>query len=259
MISKVITGKTFYGCCRYVCNNQQRATILHAEGVRDYNYRLMAHDFEMNRQQLPNRRVAVFHGILSFHPSESLTDEKMTSIAQEYLQNMGIVNTQYAITKHTDKAHPHLHIIANLVNNDGKVISDSWIGLNGKKVAQALTEKHQLVPARKKELTLANLEALNEEQATRYEIYQAIQTALPNCNSLNELQAFLLRQCIDTQYKYKGDTQEIQGISFKKGLYCFKGSSIDRQYSVANLQKAIQQKEIKQQQKQINRSHGLRM
>jgi hypothetical protein len=250
-------GKTFYGCCRYVCSNQQRATILFADGVRDYNYRLMAHDFEMNRQQLPNRHLAVFHGILSFHPSESLTDEKMTGIAQEYLQKLGVVDTQYIITKHTDKAHPHLHIIANLVNNIGVFIEDGWIGLNGKKVAQALTEKYQLVPAHKKELKLTNLGALNEEEGTRYEIYQAIEAALPSCNSLNDLEAFLIKRGIDTQYKYKGATQEIEGISFKKGLYAFKGSSIDRKYSIAGLQKIMQQ-QIERKQKQVNR-RGLRL
>ena len=47
MISKVIIGKTFYGACRYVCMDQKRAVVLEAEGVRDYDYKLMAEDFEM--------------------------------------------------------------------------------------------------------------------------------------------------------------------------------------------------------------------
>ena len=48
---------------------------------------------------------------------------------------MGITETRFAITKHVDKDHPHLHIIANLLNNKGEVIKDNWIGLKGKKVA----------------------------------------------------------------------------------------------------------------------------
>src|SRR5690606_8094007 len=99
-----------------------------------------------------------------------------------------------------------------------------------------------------KKLAKTNLQALNDEESTRYEIFQAIETGLPRCNSLIELETLLLRQGIDIQYKYKGDTTEIQGISFRKGQYSFKGSSIDRKCSFAGLQKAMQQKDIKEQQ-----------
>ena len=45
MISKAITGKTFSGACRYICKDQNRAVILKTEGVRDYDYKMMAKDF----------------------------------------------------------------------------------------------------------------------------------------------------------------------------------------------------------------------
>jgi hypothetical protein len=57
----------------------------------------------------------------------------MREIANKYLKELGIINTQYAVSKHTDKAHLHMHIVANMVNNEGKAITDSWIGLRGKK------------------------------------------------------------------------------------------------------------------------------
>jgi len=49
MISKVILSKSFYGACKYICENEKRAVILETEGVRDHNYKLMASDFEMQR------------------------------------------------------------------------------------------------------------------------------------------------------------------------------------------------------------------
>src|SRR5687768_14611596 len=119
MISKVIIGKTFYGACRYVCMDQKRAVILETEGVRNYDHKLMAADFEMQHSLRPSLSKAVFHGILSFYPGEKIEGEKMVEIAKEYLQQLGITETQYAITQHTDKNHSHLHIIANLVNNKG--------------------------------------------------------------------------------------------------------------------------------------------
>ena len=32
------------------------------------------------------------------------------------------------VVKHIDKNHFHLHILANLVDNNGEVIKDNWIG-----------------------------------------------------------------------------------------------------------------------------------
>ena len=78
----------------------------------------------------------VFHGILSFYPGEKIQDQIMAEIAKEYLREMKIVDTQFAIVKHIDENHSHLHIIANLVNNKGEAIKDNWIGLKGKKISQ---------------------------------------------------------------------------------------------------------------------------
>ncbi|MGN7824751.1 relaxase/mobilization nuclease domain-containing protein [Chitinophaga sp. 22536] len=257
MISKVITGKSFYGCCRYVCADERRAEILEAEGVRDYSYRHMGNDFETNRQQLSDKHRAVFHGILSFYPGEQVTDERLAQIGREYLEKLGITNTQYVITKHTDTDHLHLHIIANLVNNSGKAIRDNWIGLRGKKAAQQLTQKYQLIPAIEKKIALTNLQALNHEETARYEIFQAIEAVLPHCKTLPALENELMKKGIDVQYKYKGNTQQLQGISFKKGSYAFKGSSIDRKCSISGLQKTMQQ-QITQEQQQIKK-RGLRL
>ncbi len=109
MISKVVIGNGFYGACRYVCTDQKRAAILETEGVRNYHYKLMADDFETQQQFRPSLTKAVFHGILSFYPGEKISDEIMVEIAKKYLAELKINNTQYAITKHTDKHHQPAH------------------------------------------------------------------------------------------------------------------------------------------------------
>ena len=73
----------------------------------------------------------------------------------------------------------------------------------------------------------------------RYKIYQAIVDSLPNCRTLQDLEIRLMSQGIHTLYKYKGQTQELQGISFRIGKDRFKGSQIDRKFSLGNLQKAL--------------------
>jgi hypothetical protein len=249
MISKNLPANSFYHTCRYI-SNKQGAEVLLTEGVRGHSYKLMAEDFIRQQQMRPSKNLACFHGILSFYPGEKPSNEMMKEIAKKYLDQLGIVNTQYAISKHTDKAHLHLHIVANMVNNDGKSISDSYIGLRGKKITQRLTQQYKLIPALEKNLNLTHLENLSETEANKYKIYIAIAENLPHCRNMQDLEKRLLKLDIETQYKYKGQTQEKQGISFKTGNFCFKGSQVDRKYSFAGLEKSFalkQEQELEQE------------
>jgi hypothetical protein len=238
MISKFLKTNSFYHTCRYICQ-KKGAEVLLADGVRSHDFKLMAEDFHRQQQSRPGKEKAGAHLILSFHPDDRPSDELMQELAQEYLTRMKIINTQVAIVKHTDTQHPHLHIVVNMVDNDGQVISDSFIGLNGKKIAQHLTQEYNLTPAIQKNLSQTNLKSLNNAEAAKYEIYQAIKEILPQCQTLEVLEFHLLRKGIEIKYKYKGQTKEKQGISFKKGHLSFKGSEIDRAFSLGNLQKAL--------------------
>lgn len=255
MISKPVPANSFYHTCRYI-SNKPSAELLIAEGIRGHDYKLMAEDFQTQQQLRPDKKKACFHSILSFYPGERPSDETMKEIALKYLKELGIVNTQYAINKHTDKAHLHLHIVANMVNNEGKAISDSWIGLKGKKIAQRLTQEYKLVPAIEKNLHLTSLEALSNSEANKYKIYIAISESLPHCQTMEELEMRLLKQGIQTQYKYKGQTQEKQGVSFRLDNISFKGSKVDRKFSLSGFEKtlALQQKQLQElQQRADNR------
>lgn len=238
MISKVFGGHSFYHACRYMCN-KAGAEVLEAEGVRGYNYKYMADDFLRQAADRPEKGQACFHAVLSFYPGEKPADELMVEIGRKYLEEIAITDTQFAFTKHTDKAHLHLHVIANMVNNQGKSISDSWIGARGKRAAQKLTKEYELIPADRKNLELTNLDALDQSERNRYQIYTMIMNCLPVCRHMNELVARLKEQGIETVFKYKGQTEERQGISFRLGTDCFKGSKVDRKFSPVNLEKTL--------------------
>lgn len=238
MVSKVFSGHSFYHACRYVVNKPE-AEVLECIGVREHNYQVMSDDFILQQQLRPEKEKACFHCCLSFYPGEKVSDKQMKQIAKEYLEKLKIVDTQVAIIKHSDRRHLHMHIVANMVDNKGKAISDSFLGLRGKKAAQQLTLEHKLVPALKKDLSLTNYEALRKSEATKYKVYEAIMQALPQCKTIKELENKLQLRGIETQYKYKGQTLEKQGVSFKLGDYSFKGSQVDRQFSLGNLEKTL--------------------
>jgi hypothetical protein len=58
------------------------------------------------------------------------------------------------------------------------------------------------------------------------------------------------KQGISVDYKCKGKTEEIQGISFKKGEYSFKGSEVDRKFSYSKLDAILNENSHNQEQQQ---------
>lgn len=245
MISKIIIGSDSYGCCRYVCGDEERAKVIESNGVRDFAYKLMAQDFESNRDQQPGKTRHVFHGILSFPKQEHHDDEKIALLAKEYLKELGMSNSPFVIVTHNDKDHQHAHVISSLVDLDGHIIDDSWIGLRGKKAAQRITEKHNLIPANKKNIAKMNLSALNKREQEKIKAYLIIDSAVKRSRSFRELEGALKDKNIDTLYKYKRRGNEIQGISFAFQQYTFKGSEIDRKFSFRKLSEQLQQNALK--------------
>jgi len=86
-----------------------------------------------------------------------------------------------------------------------------------------------------------NRKQLKGEDKIKYELFDAIKYAGKKVKTLSELQQALAKQGIGMHYKYKSGTNYIQGISFTKGEYKFKGSEIDRSLSYARLSQAIEQ------------------
>ncbi len=253
MISKVITGRSFSGCCRYVCQDQKRSIVLECEGVRGYNYKLMAKDFEMQQQLRPSKQKAVLHAILSFYPGEDVSDKRMVEIAKAYLQRAGVTETQYSITKHIDKEHLHMHVIANLVNNNGKAITDSWLGARAKRVSQELTKEFKLVQSLQKNLALTNLESLSEYERIKYKIYEAVRKNISECKDFEELRSKLEKQSIKMNLKYSSQLKQLQGIGFRMEGYSYKGSAVDREFSAKRIERKLEQNfkmEISQKVKQ---------
>jgi len=244
MIGKVITGKSFGGCIRYLVQKHD-AVILDAAGVRMQQVNQIINDFNLQRKYNPNLGKAVGHIALSWSVNDEakLNDEVMVNLAKEYLQKMKIKDTQYLIVKHRDKEHPHIHIIYNRVNNDGKTISDKFEKQRNVQVAKELTLKHGLYLSPGKQQV--NRQQLKGQDRVKYELFDAIRSASKKVKNINELKQALAKQGIVTHLKYKSGADEVQGISFSKGVYKFKGSEIDRSLSYAKLSQAIEQQQAK--------------
>ena len=233
MIGKVISGSSFSGTVGYVMKEESR--ILEAEGVMPPEVKDMAQDFKDQTLLNPRLKNNVGHISLSFSSKDAprMTDALMTQIAKEYMQKMGITDTQYLLVRHLDQPHPHCHLVYNRVGNNGQTISDKNIKIRNAKVCRELTEKCGLYLAPGKDDV--RRERLREPDKTKYEIYDAIKGSLPKCKNWNELEGKLKEQGISVRYKYCGSTDRKQGVLFSKNGFEFSGSKIDRAFNFTKL------------------------
>ena len=235
MIAKIVKGKSFSGCVKYILDDKKGTKLLDAKDVRLKDKASIIQSFVAQAKLKPNLAQSVCHISLSFsaHDIGKLSDELMVKVAREYLQKMSIKDTQYIVARHFDKEHPHIHICFNRIDNQGKTISDKNDRHRSTKICRELTEKHELYIASGKERV--KVHRLKEPDKTKYEVYNTIKDTLPKCKNWDALTNALQKQGIETQFKYKGQTDEKQGVIFSKGEYSFNGSKVDRQFSYSKI------------------------
>ena len=215
------------------------AKIIASEGVLLGTVEETARSFRWQCLLNPDVAKPVGHIALSFKPEDAprLTDAFMARLAEEYLELMGIRNTQFIVVRHHGTDNPHCHIVFNRVDFDGKVISDSNDFRRNERVTKMLKDKYSLTYSEGKQAVKA--EKLHASERVKYEIYRAVKEALRSASTWKEFQNKLLKMGVEMEFKYKGNTSEVQGIRFIKDGLPFKGSEIDRNFSWSRLDTAL--------------------
>lgn len=221
MMAKIVKGSGARGIVDYILDKKKQATLIDCQGVLFNDNSTIAKSFIAQSRLNPRVDKFIGHISLSFSKQDlpRLTDELMIQISREYMEKMGIRDTQYIIGRHYDKEHPHVHIAFNRVDNNGITISD------------------------------------RNDRYPRYEIYQVLKRDVARCSDWTTLLKRLKAEGIDVRFKYKGNTNEVQGIIFTKNGYHFNGSKIDRSFSYSKIDKALNGNNQAEYQRQYEPHH----
>lgn len=241
MIGKIMKGAAFKVCVNYVLNKQD-AKLLATDGVLDNNAEGIIQSFHTQRLMKPNIKHPVGHISLSYSPNDErrLTNSAMITLAKEYMENMGIKDTQYILVRHFDNGNPHVHLLYNRINNEGKVISDKNDHYRNEAVCKKLKDKYNLTYGKGKDKV--KQQKLRGKDKTKYQVYDAIKGALSKSANWNDFEKLLKEKGVVLSFKYKSnDPNVIQGISFTKGDVTFKGSEVDRKFSYSKIDAQLQE------------------
>ena len=240
MIAKIVKGSSFKGVVNYILDKEKDAKILICDGLFVENKNTIAMSFDAQSKMNPKVTKPVGHISLAFHKEDEhhLTDRAMAGIALEYLKEMGITDTQVLIVRHFDKEHPHVHIAFNRIANNGRTISDRNERIRSARICKELTKKYNLYFASGKERVKQH--RLKEPDKTKYGLYSILKSEVSRCGDWQQLAANLEKQGVDMRFKYKGKSDEVQGVVFIMNGYSFSGSKIDRQFSYSKIDAALE-------------------
>ena len=203
--------------------------VIDSEGILGNDYRRIVDSFDIGTSL--NKRISkpIGHISVSFDKADLplLTDDFMAQLAKEYMERMGITDTQYIIVRHLETSSPHFHIVYNRVNLHSKAIDERNNFDKSHKATKAIKMKYGLTFSPKKKL----YEDAIAEMKTR------IQQAMYRCKSWNEFQRRLAPAGITVEFYNDRDTGKPQGIRFSNGELTFNGSKIDRAFSYKRLDK----------------------
>lgn len=239
MIAKIVKGSSFKGVVNYILDKEKDAKILICDGLFVENKNTIAMSFDAQSKMNPKVTKPVGHISLAFHKEDEhrLTDRAMAGIALEYLKEMGITDTQVLIVRHFDKEHPHVHIAFNRIANNGRTISDRNERIRSARICKELTKKYNLYFASGKERVKQH--RLKEPDKTKYGLYSILKSEVSRCGDWQQLAANLEKQGVDMRFKYKGKSDEVQGVVFTMNGYSFSGSKIDRRFSFSKIDAAL--------------------
>ncbi|HLO51819.1 MAG TPA: relaxase/mobilization nuclease domain-containing protein [Kamptonema sp.] len=247
MIGKQIKGTGWRGCLNYVLG--KKGAYLIGGTMCGQTPEELAAEFAIARQLRPNLKVAVFHATLSVASTQKLedsveNDQRWLAIAADYMKAMEFDNNQYAVVKHNDTDHDHIHIVASRIRLDGSVVDDSWDYYKSQEVIRQLERDYNLEAVApswvldKRAPTTGEHRYLQSKgnKSVRVQLQDLIDEVTQDKPTMPELVEQLQQQGVEVQIRLTR-TGLIKGISYKLDGVAFSGSQLGKAYTFSGLQK----------------------
>ncbi|MEO6523877.1 MAG: relaxase/mobilization nuclease domain-containing protein [Mucilaginibacter sp.] len=259
MIGKIVTGKSFSGCLKYLHEGRRQETeelqkleeakkqaeVIHYNECFGTKKELIRQFIEVSQL---NQKVGkpVFHASISFHPDDygRLTRQDQIDIAQALAKEFDFADKQFVAITHADTGHEHMHVVANRIGYEGPTASDS----NSYKRMAAWCRKMELqyqltqVLSPNKFLKPEQRVAQSQRIDKRKErLKETLVWAIGKSGSVAE---------VKVQMEKQGYKVELgRGIAFiDEQMVRFKGSQVG--YSLADIEKTLKAQQLISQQQQ---------
>lgn len=160
MVAKISSGSSVYGVLNYnqIKVDKKEAEVLYSQKMfvsSDGNISLQDCKDSFYPYLAMNQRTknVVFHASINPDPRDKVSDEKLSTLCQEYMEQMRYGNQPYVVYLHQDIDRKHAHIVSLRIDENGKKLCDKFENRKSMGVCRALEIKHGLHIANKQERT----------------------------------------------------------------------------------------------------------
>ena len=197
----------------------------------------------------------VFHASINPRPDEPLSDDRLRTIAHEYLCRLGYGDQPFIVFKHRDIAREHIHLVSTRVRHDGSKIRDTMEHVRSTRIMRSLEAKFGLMPSspsQKKEGVSAQPSAVDIDAGDiKRQVAAAVKHVLGRYafQSVGEMNLLLVRFRVTAEeVKTERKGRPFDGIVYAatdadghKICTPIKASEIGRQVSYAALRRHFEQ------------------
>jgi len=157
--------------------------------------------------------------------------QELKEIGQRHLKDLRLEKNQYLMTLHQSTGKPHIHIIANRIDEKGKALNDSFISKKCQEISATIDKEKGLLTA--KDIQKVNEIAL---QPLKQEIKKAHKYSISRSNTFEEYKKNMHNKGITVKPTINKN-KELQGMKFshKQSGLDFKASEIGKNFGIKNL------------------------
>ena len=194
---------------------------------------------EFKTFQLLNDRCKknVLHFQISPVASDQVTKKQFQHIAKQFIQKMNLNNHQYEVFLHNDTATPHIHIVANRIDEYGNAWADCHSILRSARIADEIALQMNLTRAkekRNKKLKELKLDLKKIKSKVRKMSNHAMQKRPKTFNDWAEAMSKQGAE-IKPHYSLYQGKEILNGYRLKYGNYSFKASDIHKSLTVSRM------------------------
>ena len=243
MIGKQIKGTSFRGVLNYL--HAKEGSRLIGGNMAGKTPRTLAAEFRVARELNPQLKKAVYHASLSLAKTERVDEERWRAIAADYIEGMGFSGSQYAVYRHADRDHDHIHIVASRIRlTDGSTVSDSWDYRRSEVLLRLLEEHYQLEAVRSSWERESRAPTTGEQRrfvrtgevGGRVRLQTLIDSATQDRPPMSQFIHRLKDQDVDVRVSCTRNGQ-VRGISYSLDGVAFSGTHLGKAYTFPGLQK----------------------
>jgi len=215
----------------------------------------IGNSFDINAQMEKNNSMNdrcvnhTFHVKIRIAPEDKgkLNAQDWIDISNEYAKKIGFQDNPFAVYMHEkDSEKEHIHIVASRIQFNNLAVKDNYTHYRNMDFCRDIEKKHNLRRVKRVLEAVKNQEIFTRQDKRIPPLEKKIESAIKQSDSFDDFVFHLKNMGIKTK---KG-----RGIGFtdEKGVY-FKGSDINRKYSLKGIEKLLSYDEQEKQMNKINR------